>query len=187
MRIRFLIIFIFLMFAVRPVLAEDAEQSWDTLIQNGDASGLNTPVTQKDFDEAIKKIGDKNTKKRTTAKSLPKNKEIINADFNTGLQQDFVLRIYNDTFYKDSILKSGFYKVNTSSDGTSDFIELAQGRNFVVKVKSSRVKHSSFCPDNVKCMKSEIIDDKYLKIYYKDLETALVGYLYILKDVQSPK
>jgi hypothetical protein len=186
MRVGFLIIFIFLMFAVRPAFAEETEQSWDTLIQNGDASGLNTAVTQKDFDEAIKKIGAKNTKKRTT-KELPKNKELINADFNTGLQEDFVLRIDNDTFYKDTILKSGFYKVNKSSDGTSDFIELVQGRNFVVKIKASKVKHSSFCQNNVKCIKSETIDGKYLKIYYKDLETALVGYLYLLNDVQSPK
>ena len=51
----------------------------------------------------------------------------------------------------------------------------------IIKVKANNVAHSSFAPDKVNFLNTEIYQDKYFKINYKTLDYALTGYLAILR------
>ncbi|MFA6989596.1 MAG: hypothetical protein WC197_05960 [Candidatus Gastranaerophilaceae bacterium] len=146
-------------------------------MNNSNSDGLSRPVTQKQFDSALNQV----EKIKKGKNSSTKNNGVINAERSTVTQDDPVIRIYNDAFNKDFIVKVGFYKLKPCVENENYFIMLTQGGKVSAKVSATQVNHSSFCKDEIKCVKVEAIENTYLKFYYKDLDIALVGYLHILE------
>lgn len=178
--IRNIIIIIFIFFAaLPPVLAADDMQNWDKFLYNTDTSGLQKPITQKEYSEALDII--KNNGKKPNKKNKPSEDDHGKNDLPLlNVNEDLILRLPYEAIYQDIILPTGFYKIKAYYDDIYSHIGFLQGTKPLVKIKAAKVK-PLFCPDKVSCIKVEPVDNKYLKVYYKDLNIALIGYLYLKK------
>ena len=169
--------------AIVPVLAEDSD-SWNTLMKNGSGDGFMKPVTQKEFDSALDQV-EKIKKGKNKKKSPNKMGDVLSTEKPDITRDNPVIRIYNDAFNSDTIVKVGYYHMKPSIEDQNYFIVLTQGGKTAAKIKATKVRHSSFCKDEIKCVKIESIENTYLKFFYKDLDLALVGYLHILQPEEA--
>jgi hypothetical protein len=183
MRFRVLIIILFIFMAVIPVFGEDIDSSgWDQIMRNGSSEGLRKPVTQKEFDNAMNTV--EKIKKGKNKRNNSSDK-MLNAEKPAIYQDDAIVRVYQEAFCKDYIVKAGFYNVKPAVEDQNYYIVMTQGGKIIAKINATKVNHSSFCKNDVKCVKMENIENKYLKFYYKDLDLALVGYLQVLEDEKN--
>ena len=156
---------------------------WPEMMENYKPDeGFQKPVTGKEYDDALKTIDKVINKKkepkepRNAPKPMSKGSESFSTDGN-----DSLLKFTHNLYYENTTIPVGFYKLQPKKEDNNYYIELTQGKTVIVKVKANKVKHTYFCEDKLACIKTETINDKYLKIFYKDMDVALVGYLLILK------
>lgn len=162
-----------------PAFCEEA--SWDEF--NIDQNSFDTykPVTKEEFNNAINSL--KNKDKKIKDKNKTKKNIQVNEHNNDKLQfinNDHLLRLPYDLYYNDKIIPKGFYTISLYNNNDDDYyyISFIQGNSLITNVKMDK-PDETFCENEINCLKSCIVDDKFYKLYFKNIDISLVKYFYI--------
>lgn len=158
------------------------------------------PVTDKEFEEAINTLTEKQKKKEAKAKkrkikkisgggtSLHKGLEPlseISAQDSLKKKGEFdgqLLNIPVDIIIDGNVLERGFYNVFGEKDKTGDvYLSFYQAHYFKGKIKAS-VTNNDFNDDNLDFVKMEPYNEDYIKIMYGSLDFNAYTYVRYLKD-----
>ena len=163
--------------------ADDDNDEWlkHRDVYNGD--GLDKPVNAIEYEKtmnALDKLKERSKKKKKLKKGEMPD-EPLNINEPVKVEKDEVIKITMPLYYDGMTVPIGFYKVVAKEENGEYYINLVQGKTPIIKLKANNVSHSSFAPDKVNYLNTEVLDDKYFKINYKTLDYALTGYLAILR------
>ncbi|MDD3593369.1 MAG: hypothetical protein PHX18_01955 [Candidatus Gastranaerophilales bacterium] len=177
---RILLLFFIAVLFVPCAFADDDEGNWQKYIDVYDSGGLDKPVTQKEFEKAIDTV--KGLQKKKKKPKLKKDEFPEPFAINEPIQVDNtnVVKVTSRLYYDGQIVPVGFYKITAKKEEDGFYINLVQGQSDMVKVKAQKVNYMSFCPTKTNCIQTEVYKEKYFKIYYKDIDNALVGFLAIM-------
>lgn len=176
-------LFLICSIAFCPVaMADDDSDEWTKHLDVYNGDGLDKPVNAIEYEKTIKelqKLKDKKKKKKRLKKGeMP---EPSNVNEPVKIEKNDVVKITTPLYYDGKTIPTGFYKIVAEENNGEYFIKLVQGRVEIIKIKANQVSHSSFAPDKVNFLDTEIYQDKYFKISFKTIDYALTGYLAIVK------
>ncbi len=177
----FTILFIMFVFCSFAKADEDNDEWMKHLdVYNGD--GLDKPVNAIEYQKtmsALDKLKERSKKKKKYKKDEFPEPSTVNEP--VKVEKNEIIKITSPLYYDGTTIPTGFYKVVASEENGEYYLKLVQGKTPIIKIKANNVAHTSFAPDKVNYLNTEILDDKYFKINYKTLDYALTGYLAIVR------
>jgi len=162
----------------------DSSTSWETLDKNynTNASQKIRAVSDKEFDEAIdtvKKIRGYKKKEKEKDKKDQNNITPTGAPFIVDEPDYLLLRLPYNIGHGDIFIAKGFYKVSPVIKNNSIFLQFIQGPTSLAEVEMEKTD-KVICPGQINCIETEVIDNKYFKLGFKDLDFTLIKYFQIL-------
>ena len=176
------ILFLLILFIQIPVRADDIDD-WAKATEVYDSDGLDRPVSAVEYQKVMKELQEMKDKKNRKGwwakfKSPPEPKT---PNEPVKVERNDILKITTPLYYDGVKVPVGFYKIACSQENGQYYINLLQGKTSVVKVLANKVPHSSFAPDKINMIKTEIYKEDYFKISFKTIDYAVAAYLTILK------
>ena len=172
-----LIILGFICFYTLDAQADEGEE-WSKYLDVYNDGGLDRPVAAQDYNKAIETLTNMRKKKNKKAKNMPPAPHTQNAPIKT--ENSNIIRIENDLYYDNNIIPSGFYKIVVKNENDEYFVKFYQGKQSVLSVQAQKIKHTDFSPEKVTALETKIVQDKYYKIMYKNIDVAICAYLAIM-------
>ena len=195
-KIAFTVLFLFLL-SPFSVIAEDFSSNLDFVNHAWDGQ---KPITDKEFEEAINVLTEKQKKKEQKAQkrkikkisgggtslhnSLEPMSEIIEQEALKKKDKDegLLLNIPVDIVVDGKVLERGYYNVFGEKDEQGNlYFSFYQAHYFKGKVKAYSTKND-FDDENLDFVKMVPYDDSYIKIMYGSLEFNAYTYLPFLKE-----
>ena len=184
MKKSFILFFLILTIIFCPFAkADDDNDEWLKHLDVYNGDGLDKPVNAIEYEKtmnALEKLKERSKKKKKLKKGEMPN-EPLNINEPVKIEKDEVIKITTPLYYDGITVPVGFYKVVAKEENGEYFLKLVQGKTPIISLKANSVAHTSFAPDKVNYLNTEILEDKYFKINYKTLDYALTGYLAIIK------
>ncbi len=172
-----LIILGFICFYSMPVQADEGEE-WTKYLDVYNDGGLDKPVAAQDYNKALETL--KNMRKKKTKKNKKLPPEPLSRNEPIKAENSNIIRIENDLYYDNNVIPSGFYKIVVKNENNEYFVNLYQGKQSIVSIQAQKIKHTDFSPNKVTALETKIIEDKYYKIMYKNIDIAICAYLAIM-------
>ncbi|MCR4881596.1 MAG: hypothetical protein K6A44_06570 [bacterium] len=163
------------------VKADDENDEWTKHLDVYNGNGLDQPVNAIEYQKtmnALDKLKERSKKKKLKKGEYP---EPSNVNEPVKIEKNDIIKITTPLYYDGTTLPVGFYKVVANEDNGEYYINLVQGKTTMLQIKANLVAHSSFAPDKVNYLDTEVYQEKYFKINYKTIDYALTGYLAIVK------
>lgn len=178
-----LLLLFIIAFSICPLaFADDDNEEWTKHLDVYNGDGLDKPVSAVEYEKtmnALNKLKERSKKKKKYKKGeMP---EPSNISEPVKVEKNDVIKITSPLYYDGITVPVGFYKIVANEENNEYFINLVQGKTSIIKIKANKVAHSSFAPDKVNYLNTEVFQDKYFKINYKTIDYALTGYLAIIK------
>ncbi len=177
----FTALFIVLAFCSFAKADEDNDEWMKHLdVYNGD--GLDKPVNAIEYQKtmsALDKLKERSKKKKKYKKDEFPEPSTVNEP--VKVEKNEVIKVTSQLYYDGKTVPVGFYKVVAVEENGEYYLNLVQGKVPVIKIKANSVAHTSFAPDKVNYLNTEVFQDKYFKICYKTIDYALTGYLAIMR------
>jgi hypothetical protein len=182
-KIYLIVIYIFISIGCCHYVFAD-ETGWDQIMTDYDKNRIDKPVTQQEFDKAIQDV--KKFEKKKKKKQIKKEAELQEnvPNFTPQLKYDKsieysenLLRLPVSIVHNGNTIKDGFYLAKRIKDNDTFYLLIQQG-NTVYKINMQRIENN----DDRELVKTEIIDNKYLKITYQDFLYTLINYFPIIAD-----
>ena len=180
--LQIIILFLLIMFIQIPAKADDIDD-WAKATEVYDSDGLDKPVSAVEYQKVMKQLQemkDRKNRKSWWAKwrsdPTPKTpNEPIKVERND------ILKITTPLYYDGVNVPVGFYKITCSKENEQYYINLLQGKTPIVKVLANKIPHSSFAPDKINMIQTEVYKEDYFKISFKTIDYAVSAYLTIMK------
>lgn len=172
-----LIIFGIIWFCPYSVQADDGEE-WSKYLDVYNDGGLDRPVAAQDYNKAVETL--KNMRKKKSKKNAPPVPHTQNAPIKA--ESSNIIRIDKDLYYDNNIIPSGFYKIVVKNENDEYFVKFYQGKQSIISIQAQRIKHTDFSPEKVTALETKIIEDKYFKIMYKNIDVAICAYLAVMNN-----
>ncbi len=170
-----LIIIGFICFYPLSAQADEGEE-WSKYLDVYNDGGLDRPVAAQDYNKALETLN--NMRKKKSKKNLPPKPHTQNEPIKA--ENSNIIRIDNDLYYDNNIIQSGFYKIVVKNENGEYFVKFYQGKQSVLSVQAQKIRHTDFSPEKVTALETKVIDNKYYKIMYKNIDVAICAYLAIM-------
>lgn len=176
--ILFSITLLTLFFIQVQVMADDTEE-WSKYLDVYTSDGLDKPVNAIEYKKTMDKLEELKNRKNKNKKRWKKDEfpEPMTKNEPIKKEKDDIIKILTPLYYDGKTIPVGFYKIVCEQENGEYFIDLVQGKNTIIRINATKVSHMDFCPDKVNCVKTEDFQAKYLKISFKTIDYAIVGYL----------
>ena len=178
-----LLFFMICTFVVCPFAkADDDSDEWTKHLDVYNGDGLDKPVSAIEYNKtmnALEKLKERSKKKKKLKKGEYPEPSAVSEP--VKVEKDEVIKVTTPLYYDGTTVPIGFYKVVANEENGEYFISLMQGKTPIIRLKANNVAHTSFAPEKVNYLNTEIFQDKYFKINYKTIDYALTGYLAIMR------
>ena len=176
---------------------ENSDQNWDNVIHTYDNAQITNPVTDDQYNQALRTIKDYKTKGKGKKNKDSKDKKGKNSKgksekkepviFDVPASRDPLLRLPANVYYNDQILDNGFYLVNAFFRDNKTYLRIKQGDKFI-EVEAKELSSDDKTPrSRTSSASSEVIDGKKVRINYCDRAGCLQTELPIFTDAVLPK
>lgn len=149
---------------------------WDYYLNNHEKNQTARPVSQEEFDNAVKTLQSYQKKPKEKMekrhwwsrkpKEEDKNTEVKEAKSKVKevpASPDPLLRLPISIIYNNTVIKDGFYLVDTIKKDNKYFLRLKQSGNPLIDIEAKLTENSSIAPNSAI---AEVIDNQTLRILY---------------------
>ncbi|MCQ2957621.1 MAG: hypothetical protein MJ180_01825 [Candidatus Gastranaerophilales bacterium] len=179
---KIIILLLIAIFVQNSAIADD--DGWSDALDVYNSDGLDKPVSAIEYKKVLKELDDlkaKHQKKKWFWEKWKEEPTPKTPSEPVKIERSDILKITTPLYYDGVTVPVGFYKITSTKENNQYYINLLQGKTPIVRVLANQVPHTSFAPNKINAINTEIYKDNYFKINFKTIDYALSGYLTIVK------